>query len=158
MSEMFKMPCRWETCLMISTKKNFLAGPGLGTLKKPKYHYMVVGGLLVQELEPLKDLKAEKGWFFGQNWVFNFGHNFPYVKDRDNPSIPACSPIETRSFTCTGLLPKMATRGTIAKCAQNTFSTKRQTRGWPRSTLRVKNKGSDQERPYLTIIRTYLTS
>ena len=41
--------------------KFFLAGPGLGTLKKPKYHYMVVGGLLVQELEPLKDLKAEKG-------------------------------------------------------------------------------------------------
>ena len=28
---------------------------------------MVVWGLLVQELEPLKDLKAEKGWFFGQN-------------------------------------------------------------------------------------------
>ena len=44
-----------------------IVGPGLGTLKKPKYHYMVVGGLLVQELEPLKDLKAEKGWFFGQN-------------------------------------------------------------------------------------------
>ena len=42
-------------------QKFFLAGPGLGTLKKPKYHYMVVGGLLVQELEPLKDLKAEKG-------------------------------------------------------------------------------------------------
>ena len=52
---------------MISTKKFFLAGPGLGTLKKPKYHYMVVGGLLVQELEPLKDLKAEKGGFFGRN-------------------------------------------------------------------------------------------
>jgi hypothetical protein len=49
--------------------KNFeiIVGPGPGTLKKPKYHYMVVGGLLVQELEPLKDLKAEKGWFFGQN-------------------------------------------------------------------------------------------
>jgi len=59
--------------------KNFeiIVGPGPGTLKKPKYHYMVVWGLLVQELEPLKDLKAEKGWFFGQNWVFNFGHNFP---------------------------------------------------------------------------------
>ena len=42
-------------------QKFFLAGPGLGTLKKPKYHYIVVGGLLVQELEPLKDLKAEKG-------------------------------------------------------------------------------------------------
>ena len=41
--------------------KKFFAGPGLGTLKKPKYHYMVVGGLLVQELKPLKDLKAEKG-------------------------------------------------------------------------------------------------
>ena len=49
--------------------KNFeiIVGPGPGTLKKPKYHYMVVGGLLVQELEPLKDLKAEKGWFFSQN-------------------------------------------------------------------------------------------
>ena len=58
---LFKMPCRWETGLLISTKIFFLAGPGLGTLKKPKYHYMVVGGLLVQELEPLKDLKAEKG-------------------------------------------------------------------------------------------------
>ena len=58
---LLKMPCRWETGLLISTKKFFLAGPGLGTLKKPKYHYMVVGGLLVQELEPLKDLKAEKG-------------------------------------------------------------------------------------------------
>ena len=56
-----KMPCRWETCLMISTKIFFLAGSGLGILKKPKYHYIVVGGLLVQELEPLKDLKAEKG-------------------------------------------------------------------------------------------------
>ena len=42
-------------------KKIFLAGPGLGTLKKPKYHYIVVRGLLVKELEPLKDLKAEKG-------------------------------------------------------------------------------------------------
>ena len=61
---------------MISTKKIFLAGPGLGTLKKPKYDYMVVGSLFVQELEPLKDLKAEKGRFFGQNWVFNFGHYF----------------------------------------------------------------------------------
>ena len=49
--------------------KNFeiIVGPGPGTLKKPKYHYMVVWGLLVQELETLKDLKAEKGWFFGQN-------------------------------------------------------------------------------------------
>ena len=56
---LLKMPCRCETCLMISTKNFFLAGPGLGTLKKPKYHYMVVGGLLVQELEPLKDLKAD---------------------------------------------------------------------------------------------------
>ena len=57
----FKMPCLRDTCILISTKKIFLAGPGLGTLKKPKYHYMVVWGLLVQELEPLKDLKAEKG-------------------------------------------------------------------------------------------------
>ena len=38
-----------------------IVGPGPETLKKPKYHYMVVGGLLVQELEPLKDSKAEKG-------------------------------------------------------------------------------------------------
>ena len=38
-----------------------IVGPGPETLKKPKYHYMVVWGLLVQELEPLKDLKAEKG-------------------------------------------------------------------------------------------------
>ena len=38
-----------------------IVGPGPVTLKKPKYHYMMVGGLLVQELEPLKDLKAEKG-------------------------------------------------------------------------------------------------
>ena len=44
-----------------------IVGPGPGTLKKPKYHYMVVWGLLVQELKPLKDLKAEKGGFFGQN-------------------------------------------------------------------------------------------
>ena len=36
-------------------------GPVSGTLMMPKYHYMVVGGLLVQELEPEKDLKAEKG-------------------------------------------------------------------------------------------------
>ena len=36
-------------------------GPGSGTLMKPKYHSMGVGGLLVQELEPGKDLKAEKG-------------------------------------------------------------------------------------------------
>ena len=36
-------------------------GPGSGTLMKPKNHSMGVGGLLVQELEPGKDLKAEKG-------------------------------------------------------------------------------------------------
>ena len=53
---MFKMTCLHVACKMISTKF-FLTGPGLGTLKKPKYHYMVVWGLLVQEL----DLKAEKG-------------------------------------------------------------------------------------------------
>ena len=38
---------------MISTKVKIfeiIVGPGSGTLKKPKYHYMVVGGLLVQEL------------------------------------------------------------------------------------------------------------
>ena len=72
--------------------------------------------------------------------------------DRDNPSIPACRPIETQSFTYTGLLPKMATRGTLAKCAQNTFSTKRQTGTRPRSTIRVKIKGSDQKTPYLTLL------
>ena len=55
------MTCPHVACKMITTKIFFLTGPGLGTLKKPKYHYMVVGGLLVQELEPLKDLKAEKG-------------------------------------------------------------------------------------------------
>ena len=48
-------------------KIEIIVGPAPGTLMKPKYHYMVVWGLLVQELEPLKDLKAEKGWFFGQN-------------------------------------------------------------------------------------------
>ena len=48
-------------------KFEIIVGPGPGTLMKPKYHYMVVWGLLVQELEPLKDLKAEKGWFFDQN-------------------------------------------------------------------------------------------
>ena len=48
---------------MISTKIFFLAGPGLGTLKKPKYHYIVVWGLLGQEFEPLEDLKAEKADF-----------------------------------------------------------------------------------------------
>ena len=59
-----KMPCRQETGLLISTKSEkieIIVGPGQGTLMKPKYHYMVVWGLLVQELEPLKDLKAEKG-------------------------------------------------------------------------------------------------
>ena len=35
-------------------------GPGSGTPMKVKNHYMVVGGLLVQELEPVKDLKVEK--------------------------------------------------------------------------------------------------
>ena len=39
----------------------FNFGRGSGTLMKPKYHFRVVGGLLVQELEPEKDLKAEKG-------------------------------------------------------------------------------------------------
>ena len=48
-------------------KFEIIVGPGPGTLMKPKYHYMVVWGLLVNELEPLKDLKAEKGRFFGQN-------------------------------------------------------------------------------------------
>ena len=30
-------------------------GPGSGTLMKPKYHFMGVGGLLVQELETPKN-------------------------------------------------------------------------------------------------------
>ena len=58
---LFKMTCPHVACKMITTKIFFLTGPGLGTLKKPKYHYMVVWGLLDEELEPLKDLKAEKG-------------------------------------------------------------------------------------------------
>ena len=41
--------------------QNFLSGPSLGTLFKPKYQYFMVRGLWVQEQEPLKDLKAEKG-------------------------------------------------------------------------------------------------
>ena len=61
MPSLLKMACLHVACKMITTKIYFLTGPGLGTLKKPKYHYMVVWGLLVQELEPLKDLKAEKG-------------------------------------------------------------------------------------------------
>ena len=48
--------------MVIDRKKiEIIVSPGPGTLKKPKYHFMVVGGLLVQELERLKDLKAEKG-------------------------------------------------------------------------------------------------
>ena len=39
----------------------FSPGWGSGTLMKPKNHSMVVWGPLVQELEPEKDLKAEKG-------------------------------------------------------------------------------------------------
>jgi len=42
-------------------KIEIIVGPGQGTLMKPKHHYMAAWGLLVQELEPLKDLKAEKG-------------------------------------------------------------------------------------------------
>ena len=69
--------------------------PGSVTLMKPKYHCMVVGGLLVQEIETPKYLKAEKGRFLGQNEVLHFGHYFLWVKDRENPSIPACSGIQT---------------------------------------------------------------
>ena len=48
--------------MVIDRKKiEIIVSPGPGTLKKPKYHYIVVWGPLVQELEPLKDLKAEKG-------------------------------------------------------------------------------------------------
>ena len=51
-------------------------------------------------------------------------------KDSDNPSIPDCSPIQIKSFTCTGLLWKMATRGTLAYHARNTFLS-RPTWRWP---------------------------
>ena len=77
------------------TTNFFWPVPGSGTLMKPKYHYMVVGGLLVQELEAEKNLKAEKVRFLGQNMVLHFGHYFLWVKDRENPSIPACSHIQT---------------------------------------------------------------
>ena len=56
---------------------------------------MVVLDLLVQELESKKNLKAEKVRFFGQNMVLHFGRYFLWVKDRENPSIPACSHIQT---------------------------------------------------------------
>ena len=73
-------------------------GPGSGTLMKPKNHFMGVGGPLVQELEPEKDLKAEKGRFLGQNEVLNFGHYFLLVKDRENPSTPPCRGSQTQFF------------------------------------------------------------
>ena len=66
----FKMPCRYERDYWSAQKVKkieIIVGPGPWTLKQPTYDYMVVGDLLVQELEPLKDLKAEKGWFFSQN-------------------------------------------------------------------------------------------
>ena len=59
---------------------------------------MGVVGLLVRELEPEKDLKAEKGRFLGQNQVFHFGHYFLLMKDRKNPSTPPCPGIHTRNF------------------------------------------------------------
>ena len=88
-----KWPTKWSPPKL----KNFEIDvvPGSGTLMKPKYHYMVVGGLLVQELEAEKNLKAEKVRFLGQNMVLHFGHYFLWVKDRENPSIPACSHIQT---------------------------------------------------------------
>ena len=88
-----KWPTKWSPPKL----KNFEIDvvPGSGTLMKPKYHYMVVGGLLVQELEAEKNLKAEKVRFLGQNLVLHFGHYFLWVKDRENPSIPACSHIQT---------------------------------------------------------------
>ena len=92
----FKIPCRQKTIEVIST--HFLAWTGSGTLMKPKYHFRVVGGLLVRGLEPEKDLKAEKGWFLGQNQVFHFGHYFLLVKDRENPSTPPCRGIRTQNF------------------------------------------------------------
>ena len=46
---------------MVLAVLEIIVGLGPETLKEPKYHYMMVGGLLVQELKPLKDLKAEKG-------------------------------------------------------------------------------------------------
>ena len=56
-----KMPCRQETIKMVGAHFFFWPGRGSGTLMKPKNHYMGVVGLLVRELEPEKDLKAEKG-------------------------------------------------------------------------------------------------
>ena len=56
-----KMACHQAAYEVITTNYFFLPVPGSGTLMKPKYHYMGVGGLLVQELEPQKNLKAEKG-------------------------------------------------------------------------------------------------
>ena len=73
-------------------------GRGSGTLMKPKNHYMGVVGLLVRELEPEKDLKAEKDGFLGENQVFHFGHYYLWVKDRENPSTPTCRGIHTRYF------------------------------------------------------------
>ena len=63
------MACRQKTIEVISTRFFFWPGPGSGTLMKPKNHSMGVGGLLVQGLEPEKDLKAKKGRFLGQNEV-----------------------------------------------------------------------------------------
>ena len=54
-----KRPTKWSPPKVTNFEIDVV--PGSGTLMKPKYHYMVVGGLLVQELEPQKNLKAEKG-------------------------------------------------------------------------------------------------
>ena len=54
-----KWPTKWSPPKVTNFEIDVV--PGSGTLMKPKYHYMVVGGLLVQELEPKKNLKAEKG-------------------------------------------------------------------------------------------------
>ena len=56
-----KIPCLQETIEVVRTHLFFWPGWGSGTLMQPKNHYMGVVGLLVRELEPEKDLKAEKG-------------------------------------------------------------------------------------------------
>ena len=58
-SHAIKTQTKWSAPKL--TKFEIDVGPGSGTLMKPKNHFMGVGGLLVQDLEPEKDLKAEKG-------------------------------------------------------------------------------------------------
>ena len=62
----FKMACLRLACKMITTQIFF----DWCRSRDPKEAQLSLYcglGLLVEELEPLKDLKAEKGCFFGQN-------------------------------------------------------------------------------------------